>query len=305
MKTTKIYTLLALLLMAGGMKLQAQEQRDAERPTGLFECQTAQNVVPFKQPPVVAVEAAWLHYGSDVYGSNLAYVPEGVPFSWAVSFPPSVLQSYDGFTLTRVALYENEWIMDNLNLGVYYGNEYMPLTLKNEQIFAPTGYVGLCDIVLDNAVEIDPSKHLWVVFSELDMTETFSAAFCYDDNPDPYARWVQMEENKWDDVANYGPWESLQFMIWAYVTNDPWGVEETIGRATMDVYPNPANDVLFVETRRATSLPDQTYRITNLMGQTLQSGTLMGDHQPLDVSALNAGMYLIAVDGETRKFVVR
>ncbi len=304
MKTTKTHILFALLLMAGGVKLQAQEQRDSDGPTGLFECQAAQNTTPIKQPAVVAVEDAWLHYGSDVYGSNLAYVPEGVPFSWAVSFPPSVLQSYDGFTLTRVALYENEWIMDNLNLGVYYGNEYMPLTLKNEQNFAPTGYVGLCDIALDQPVEIDVTQHLWVVFSELDMTETFSAAFCYDDNPDPYARWVQMEENKWDDVANYGPWESLQFMIWAYVTNDPWGVEETIGRATMDVYPNPANDVLFVETRRATSLPDQTYRIINLMGQTLMSGQITTETQQIDVSDLPDGLYFITFAGETRKFVV-
>ena len=304
MKTAKIHILLALLLIAGGMKLQAQEQRDTDGTTGLFGCQTAQNTAPIKQPAVVAVEDAWLHYGSDVYGSNLAYNPQGIPFSWAVAFPPSVLQSYDGFTLTRVALYENEWIMGNLNLGVYYGNDYMPLTLMDEQIFVPTGYVGLCDIVLDQPVEVDVTQHLWVVFSELDMTETFSAAFCYDDNPDSNARWVQMEENKWDDVANYGPWETLQFMIWAYVTNDPWGVEETIGHTTMSVYPNPTNDVLFVETVCTPSLPETTYRITNLMGQTLQSGTLMGDHQPLDVSALHAGMYLITVGSETRKFVV-
>jgi hypothetical protein len=136
------------------------------------------------------------------------------------------------------------------------------------------------------------------------MTETYSAAFCYDDNPDPNARWVQMEENKWDDVANYGPWESLQFMIWAYVTNDPWGVEESIGRTTMDVYPNPANDVLFVETRRATSLPDQTYRITNLMGQTLMSGQITTETQQIDVTDLPDGLYFITFAGETRKFVV-
>ena len=71
------------------------------------------------------------------------------------------------------------------------------------------------------------------------------------------------------------------------------------------VYPNPTNGVLFVETRRATSLQTRTYRITNLMGQTLQSGNLMADNPSLDVSFLPAGMYLLTIDGATVKFVVK
>jgi hypothetical protein len=71
------------------------------------------------------------------------------------------------------------------------------------------------------------------------------------------------------------------------------------------VYPNPTNGVLFVETRRATSLPDQTYRITNLMGQTVLSGNINADNQQINVSSLPQGMYFITFAGETRKFVVR
>ena len=70
------------------------------------------------------------------------------------------------------------------------------------------------------------------------------------------------------------------------------------------VYPNPTNGVLFVETRRATSLPDQTYRITNLMGQTVLSGNINADNQQINVSSLPQGMYSITFAGETRKFVV-
>ena len=70
------------------------------------------------------------------------------------------------------------------------------------------------------------------------------------------------------------------------------------------VYPNPTNGVLFVETRRATSLPDQTYRITNLMGQTVLSGNINADNQQINVSSLPQGMYFITFAGETRKFVV-
>jgi hypothetical protein len=87
-----------------------------------------------------------------------------------------------------------------------------------------------------------------------------------------------------------------------------YGVEEggpSTSSTGLVVYPNPANGVLFVETRRATSLPDQTYRITNLMGQTVLSGNINADNQQINVSSLPQGMYFITFAGETRKFVVR
>ena len=74
---------------------------------------------------------------------------------------------------------------------------------------------------------------------------------------------------------------------------------------TLAVYPNPTNGVLFVETRHGTSLPDQTYRITNLMGQTLLTGQITAENQQINVSSLPQGMYFITVGDVTRKFVVR
>ena len=74
---------------------------------------------------------------------------------------------------------------------------------------------------------------------------------------------------------------------------------------TFTVYPNPANGVLFVETVHAPSLPAETYRITNLMGQTVLSGNINADNQQINVSSLPQGMYFITFAVETRKFVVR
>jgi hypothetical protein len=62
---------------------------------------------------------------------------------------------------------------------------------------------------------------------------------------------------------------------------------------------------LFVETRHGTSLPDQTYRITNLMGQTVLSGNIIAENQQINVSSLPEGMYFISIGDMTRKFVVR
>ena len=95
------------------------------------------------------------------------------------------------------------------------------------------------------------------------------------------------------------------------IYSDIHGVEEdgpstgsgTAG--TFTVYPNPTNGVLFVETVHAPSLPAETYRITNLMGQTVLSGNINADNQQINVSSLPQGMYFITFAGETRKFVVR
>ncbi len=69
------------------------------------------------------------------------------------------------------------------------------------------------------------------------------------------------------------------------------------------VYPNPAKGVLFVETVHAPSLPDQTYRITNLMGQTLIQSTINAENQQIDIAGLPAGMYFINMGEQTVKFV--
>ena len=78
------------------------------------------------------------------------------------------------------------------------------------------------------------------------------------------------------------------------------------GSGTLTVYPNPANNILFVETRLIASLPDQTaYRITNLIGQTLLQGHISAETQQIDITNLPAGMYFISVGGQTVKFVVK
>ncbi len=92
------------------------------------------------------------------------------------------------------------------------------------------------------------------------------------------------------------------------------GVDEdgpSTGSGTLIVYPNPANDILFVETVCTPSLPDPTYRISNLMGQTLLTGTLSvrlpqcDNPTAINVSSWPAGMYFISVGGQTVKFVVK
>jgi len=73
------------------------------------------------------------------------------------------------------------------------------------------------------------------------------------------------------------------------------------------VYPNPTNNVLFVETRLIASLPAE-YIITNVTGQTLLSGHITDETQQIDVSGLAEGMYFVRIQGDegtvTKKFTV-
>ena len=86
------------------------------------------------------------------------------------------------------------------------------------------------------------------------------------------------------------------------------GIEEddpSTGSGAFAVYPNPTNGVLFVETHGRASLQTETYRIINMMGQTLMSGSITAENQQIDVTGLHNGMYFITCAGATRKFVVK
>lgn len=61
------------------------------------------------------------------------------------------------------------------------------------------------------------------------------------------------------------------------------------------VYPNPIKgDVLYVKTNSAEELLT-TYDISNLEGQIFASGTLSRTNQPINVSELSSGMYLLII----------
>ena len=84
---------------------------------------------------------------------------------------------------------------------------------------------------------------------------------------------------------------------------DITAVPETEVSEGFRVFPNPTHGVITVETQGIASLP--SYRISNMLGQTLMTGTIHGEHQQIDLSRLPAGIYFITIDETTRKLVVR
>lgn len=82
------------------------------------------------------------------------------------------------------------------------------------------------------------------------------------------------------------------------------GLNEHHEEVCFFVYPNPANDILQVETQILVPLP-ATYRIINIMGQTISQGSINAETQRIDISMIPAGMYFITIGNATRKFVVK
>ena len=97
------------------------------------------------------------------------------------------------------------------------------------------------------------------------------------------------------------------------------GVDETIVETGFSVYPNPTTGLLHVipntvipsiPKSRNPEIPNNetsttslaTYRITNLLGQTLLTGILTAS--PLDVSSLSNGIYFLKIDNFSIKFIV-
>ena len=70
------------------------------------------------------------------------------------------------------------------------------------------------------------------------------------------------------------------------------------------VYPNPTHGVLTIH-HSTFIIPHSSFRITNLMGQTLMTGVITAETQQIDVTNLPQGMYFITVGNTTCKFVVK
>jgi hypothetical protein len=77
------------------------------------------------------------------------------------------------------------------------------------------------------------------------------------------------------------------------------GIEEPVGNDGFIIYPNPSDGLITLS-----GLQSGAYRICNIMGQTVLTGSLNAETQQIDVSNLPGGMYFITVGDMTKKFVV-
>ena len=102
---------------------------------------------------------------------------------------------------------------------------------------------------------------------------------------------------------SYG-WTKIEGIIVNIIpTTAPMAVHEVSRPQSLEVYPNPATDVLCLR-----NLPNEAvdYAIFNMMGQKVKAGST---HGTIPVAELGKGLYLLQIEGnkyiETAKFVVK
>ena len=61
----------------------------------------------------------------------------------------------------------------------------------------------------------------------------------------------------------------------------------------LSIYPNPATDILLINT--STSLVNESYAITNTLGQTVLNGKLENEHSSIDIQTLQSGIYFLQI----------
>ena len=78
------------------------------------------------------------------------------------------------------------------------------------------------------------------------------------------------------------------------VVNCSLGVSNVAGAGGITLYPNPANDILIIQTSAPAG---RTFSVSNMTGTILASGALTDPETALGISYLPAGMYLVNVTG--------
>ena len=72
------------------------------------------------------------------------------------------------------------------------------------------------------------------------------------------------------------------------------GIQENkLNNNTFSIYPNPANDILHINT--STSLVNESYAIINTLGQPVLNGKLENERSTIDVQTLQAGVYFLQI----------
>ena len=79
--------------------------------------------------------------------------------------------------------------------------------------------------------------------------------------------------------------------------------EEIIEKIIPDIYPNPANAILYIDY-----LPDNNdaeYTISNMSGKILSSGILNNPIHGIDIAKYSNGIYMIRIEDGSKHFTAK
>ncbi|MDD3479341.1 MAG: endonuclease [Paludibacteraceae bacterium] len=119
-------------------------------------------------------------------------------------------------------------------------------------------------------------------------TQRNDGIYVHQHNRNPFIDYPELAEHIWGDKKGEN---------W-YETSTP---VEQVTFANLQVYPNPANQVVSVT---ADGVDQFTYTIFDISGQLLLSGSAKSNDL-IAISQLNSGMYLFQIDANSKKQVMK
>ena len=182
------------------------------------------------------------------------------------------------------------------NVLMHHYGPYEP-TIHDLCTFEDSYYSAIADRWGDEILKNGQDQMLWIGYAFTMLSTTKSIYVIGEDFDYKYYVWKDFEKQfqikDCDAINDACVFEGIQ------------GLYEPITGNGLTIYPNPTKNVLFVETQSIASQPNQTYRITDLIGQTVLSGSINAETQQINIKELPSGMYFITVGGQTVKFVVK
>ncbi len=152
----------------------------------------------------------WSYYDNGNY-TGYSVGAGGASIYWGIMLPPDLWQ---GRYLGSVAVFDVASFTGRIM--VYQGGETAPDSLVYSQQYFSTGSNQLVEYPLNQVVELDENKNLWIIVNNV--SNAAYPAACTDDIGNPNSRWISIDGNDWHDMTEYdlsGTW-----MIRAYTTDD-------------------------------------------------------------------------------------
>lgn len=141
---------------------------------------------------------AWMYYDDGTITNTLGTGDSGSPFYWGIMFPAEALEPYAGRSITMVSLYD--CLYHNGTFYVFKGGTASPGSLVCSQRYSGTGSNEFVKYELNEAVAINGTENIWVVF-RCDPGSSYPAAQS-EFSGDPNGSWISLDGSTWTDVAD-------------------------------------------------------------------------------------------------------
>lgn len=202
---------------------------------------------------------------------------------WAVAFPPAMLANMPN--VSSVDYWVGSSQPGNYTMKVYSGTATAPTTelgsvTRNVTAGEADQYVNFDPTT---PIAVDQTKTLWIV---MNTTNTYPA-MGVDFTGDPNSDWISLDGRSWEHAnADYGL--SYSWLITAY--SDAVGIEGA-SAAKVEVAPNPTADRVTVKAEGLRYI-----EVIDVAGRVVMTNRTSN---VVDMSALNAGVYMFNVVTET------